>query len=74
MKFLTAVAEWMKPRAKAVAAASGTLITLFYGLQQDGGMSGDDWMTLVGAVLTAAGLTYAIPNLPAGSTPKRGQQ
>ena len=63
MNVLTTIAEWAAPRAKAIAAALGSLVLLFIHYMPDG-ITLEEWAVMVTEALALMGVTYAIPNRP----------
>jgi len=72
MKTLQALAEWMAPRAKAVAAGVGAAVLMFKSALADGVTIGE-WVEIVSTALAVAVATYAVPNgaKPAAVRPSR---
>ena len=66
MYTLTLIAEWMKPRAKAIGAGLSTLAAGLLAALPDGLTFGEVLVVVI-ATLGAAGVTYAVPNQPATS-------
>ena len=64
MRYLTAVAEWMAPRAKAIAAGLSTFAAGLLAALPDG-VTLAEVLSIVVVTLGAAGATYAVPNRPA---------
>ena len=50
--------------AKAIVAGLSAGVVMFFTLR-GGGITGDEWATIATAVLTGAGITWAVPNSPA---------
>ena len=73
MNALKALAEWMAPRAKAIAAGVAPVVLLLLALMPDG-LTLDEWTQLVLVGMASAGITYAVPNAaakPAAVKPSR---
>jgi hypothetical protein len=49
--------------AKAIVAGLAAGVVMFFTLRGDG-LTGDDWATIITSALSAAGITWAVPNKP----------
>lgn len=61
MKLLNALAQWMGPRAKAVAGGAMTVVLQLLVDMRDG-LTLDEIITLVMLAGTVSGIVYAVPN------------
>jgi hypothetical protein len=59
--------QWLDEHAKAVVSALTTGLVMFFTLRTNG-MTNDEWLSIVSAVLAAGGLTYYVPNSTSKTT------
>lgn len=49
--------------AKAIVSGLAAGVVMFFAVRPDG-ITADEWATVVTAIFTAAGITWAVPNKP----------